>query len=104
MWGDAGLINSERRKHQRFPNLGRFFAPYGDGLRRIIDAKIAGEDIVVPEIQDPPKVVDLMEALRRSLDSVSTTKKKPAKVTLATSRGSKAKSQKPRGVRKAAAG
>ena len=85
-------------------NLKDYKDEYKDGLRRIIDAKIAGEEIVVPEIQDPPKVVDLMEALRRSLDSVSTTKKKPAKVTLATSRGSKAKSQKPRAVRKAAAG
>ena len=33
---------------------------YRDGLRRIIDAKIAGEEIVAPELQDPPKVVDLM--------------------------------------------
>ena len=48
-------------------------------LRRIIDAKIAGEEIVAPEEQEPPKVVDLMEALRRSLDSVSADKKKAAK-------------------------
>ena len=75
---------------------------YRDGLRRIIDAKIAGEEIVAPELQDPPKVVDLMEALRRSLDSVSTTKKKPAKVTLAASRKPKAKSRKSHAVKKAA--
>ena len=85
-------------------NLKDYKDEYRDGLRRIIDAKIAGEEIVVPEMQDPPKVVDLMEALRRSLDSVSTTKKKPAKVTLAASTRSKTKSQKPRAVRKAAAG
>lgn len=85
-------------------NLKDYKDEYSDGLRRIIDAKIAGEEIVAPEIQDPPKVVDLMEALRRSLDSISTTKKKPAKVTLATSRRSKAKSQKSQAVRKAAAG
>ena len=75
---------------------------YRDGLRQIIDAKIAGEEIVAPELQDPPKVVDLMEALRRSLDSVSTAKKKPAKVTLAASRKSKAKSRKSPAARKAA--
>lgn len=85
-------------------NLKDYKDEYKDGLRQIIDAKIAGEEIVAPEIQDPPKVVDLMEALRRSLDSVSTRKKKPAKVTLATSRRSKAKSQKSHAVRKAAAG
>ena len=59
-----------------------FRSEYTEGLRQIIDAKIAGEEIVAPEIQEPPKVVDLMEALRRSLDSVSTTKKKPAKAAL----------------------
>ena len=30
----------------------------------------------------PPKVVNLMEALRRSLDSVSATKQKPVKAAL----------------------
>jgi len=74
----------------------------GTGCARSIDAKIAGDEIVAPEFQDPPKVVDLMEALRRSLDSVSTTKKKPAKVTLAAPRKSKAKSRKSQAVRKAA--
>jgi DNA end-binding protein Ku len=56
---------------------------YKEGLRQIIDAKIAGEEFVAPEVQEPPKVVDLMEALRRSLDSVSKEKKKPAKVEMA---------------------
>jgi len=44
----------------------------------IIDAKIAGREIVAPEVQEPPKVVNLMEALRRSLDTISATQKKPA--------------------------
>jgi DNA end-binding protein Ku len=55
---------------------------YKEGLRQIIDAKIAGEEVVAPEVAEPPKVVDLMEALRRSLDSVSGEKKKPAKARL----------------------
>ena len=63
-------------------NLKEYKDEYKDGLRKIIDAKIAGEDIVAPEIQEPPKVVDLMEALRRSLNAVSTEKKKPAKADL----------------------
>jgi DNA end-binding protein Ku len=55
---------------------------YREGLRQIIDAKIAGEEFVAPEVQEPPKVVDLMEALRRSLDTVSKDKKKPAKAEI----------------------
>jgi DNA end-binding protein Ku len=49
---------------------------YQDGLREIIDAKVAGREIVAPEIEAPQKVVNLMEALRKSLDSISATKKK----------------------------
>ena len=60
-------------------NLKDYKDEYTEGLRQIIDAKIAGEEIVSLEAQEPPKVVDLMEALRRSLDSVSKEKKRPAK-------------------------
>jgi DNA end-binding protein Ku len=63
-------------------NLKDYKDEYREGLRQIIDAKIAGEEIIAPEVQEPPKVVDLMEALRRSLDSVSTEKKKPVKADL----------------------
>ena len=49
---------------------------YQVGLREIIDAKIEGREIVAQEIEAPPKVVNLMDALRRSLDTISTTKKK----------------------------
>ena len=51
---------------------------YQVGLREIIDAKIEGREIVTPEVEAPPKVVNLMEALRKSLDTISSTKKKPA--------------------------
>ena len=52
---------------------------YQEELRRIIDAKIAGEEIVSPIDEAPPKVVNLMEALRQSLERVSANKKKAAK-------------------------
>jgi DNA end-binding protein Ku len=56
------------------------FASYHDdyqtGLRDIIDAKIEGREIVTPEVEAPPKVVNLMEALRKSLDTVSASRKK----------------------------
>jgi len=51
---------------------------YQEGLRDIIDAKVAGREIVAPEVEAPPKVVNLMEALRKSLDSISANKKKTA--------------------------
>src|SRR5688500_6145533 len=53
---------------------------YQEELRRIIDAKIAGEEVVATAEETPPKVVNLMDALRQSLDRVSTGKKKTAKV------------------------
>ena len=49
---------------------------YQVGLREIIDAKIDGREIVAPEPEAPPKVVNLMEALRKSLDTISANKKK----------------------------
>jgi len=56
---------------------------YREGLQRIIDAKIAGEEIVAPSAEAPQKVVNLMEALKKSLDAVSSGRKKPAKATVA---------------------
>ena len=49
---------------------------YQEGLRGIIDAKIEGREVVAQEVEAPPKVVNLMEALRKSLDAVSAGKKK----------------------------
>jgi len=55
---------------------------YKEELRKVIDAKIAGREVVAPTIEAPPKVVNLMDALRKSLDSVSASKKKPARVAV----------------------
>jgi DNA end-binding protein Ku len=83
-------------------NLKDYKDEYKEGLRRIIDAKIAGEEVVAAEVQEPPKVVDLMEALRRSLNTVSAEKKKPAKVAMAAVPKVKAKAAN--GVKKRRAG
>jgi len=56
---------------------------YQVGLREIIDAKIEGREIVAPEVEAPPKVVNLMDALRKSLDSISANKKKAAPIARA---------------------
>jgi non-homologous end joining protein Ku len=52
---------------------------YQAELRSVIDAKIEGEEFVVKEEEAPTKVVGLMAALRKRLDSVSASKKKPAR-------------------------
>ena len=80
--------SSPRRSSWRKQVIETFDAPldlttykdeYREGLQKIIDAKIAGEEVVAPTIEAPPKVVNLMEALRKSLDAVGTSKKKTAK-------------------------
>lgn len=77
-------------------DVSSFTDSYQEELRRIIDAKVAGEEVVVQEEEAPAKVVDLMEALRRSLDSVSSGKKKTAKATLAASGASAARKSRKR--------
>jgi DNA end-binding protein Ku len=62
-------------------NLEEYRDEYQEELQRIIDAKIAGQEVVATAEETPPKVVNLMDALRQSLDRVSTGKKKTAKVT-----------------------
>lgn len=63
-------------------DIRNFTDTYQEALRGLIDAKVAGEEVVAPEEEAPAKVVDLMEALRRSLESVSAGKKTPKKATL----------------------
>jgi DNA end-binding protein Ku len=55
---------------------------YQVGLREIIDAKIEGREVISQEVEAPPKVVNLMDALRKSLDSISGAKKKPAVIEM----------------------
>ncbi len=63
-------------------NLAEYSDKYQEELQRIIDAKVAGEEVVATEEETPPKVVNLMDALRQSLDRVSTGKKKAAKAVI----------------------
>jgi len=69
-------------------DLTQYRDEYQDELRRIIDAKIAGEEVVGAPEEAPPKVVNLMDALRESLERVSSGKKRAAKA--ADAQGGKA--------------
>src|SRR5262249_42899662 len=64
-------------------NLDSYKDEYQVGLREIIDGKTGGREIVAPEVEAPPKVVTLMEALRKSLDSISAGKKKTTAAPIA---------------------
>jgi DNA end-binding protein Ku len=63
-------------------DLTEYSDKYQEELQRIIDAKVAGEEVVATAEETPPKVVNLMDALRQSLDRVSTGKKKAAKAEI----------------------
>jgi DNA end-binding protein Ku len=64
-------------------NLKDYKDEYKEELRKIIDARVAGEEYVAAEVEEPPtNVVDLMAALRKSLDAASAAKKQPAKAVL----------------------
>jgi DNA end-binding protein Ku len=61
-------------------NLSDYTDEYRAGLQRIIDGKIAGQEVIATtSAEAPPKVVNLMDALKKSLDAVSAGKKKTAK-------------------------
>jgi DNA end-binding protein Ku len=62
-------------------DLATFQDEYGEGLRQVIEAKIAGREVVVPSTPDLPPAGDFIEALRKSLEAVSHGKKKAAKVS-----------------------
>lgn len=61
-------------------DLADFRDEYQEQLRQLIEAKIAGREVVTPPEEAPAKVINLMEALRKSLDAVSAQRKRPAKV------------------------
>lgn len=68
-------------------DLTQYEDDYQRELRKVIDAKIAGEEISAPADEAPPKVVNLMEALRQSLERVSANKKKPVKLAKSATAG-----------------
>ena len=66
-------------------DLATYHDEYVEGLQKVIEAKIAGHEIVAPSAPATPRVVNLMDALKKSLDSVSAGKKKTAKASVGKS-------------------
>ena len=53
---------------------------YRSSLHEMLEAKLAGQEIKRPEpVEDETPVIDLMEALRQSVDEAQKQKKAPAK-------------------------
>ena len=58
-------------------DLGEYRDQYVDQLRAIIDAKIAGEEIVAAPEPEEPKIINLMDALKASVENARATAAKP---------------------------
>jgi DNA end-binding protein Ku len=72
-------------------DFSQYHDTYEDALRKMIDAKIEGEEIIATPEAPQPKVVNLMDALRKSLDEVSKTRKRTARATTKPRSGKVAK-------------
>jgi DNA end-binding protein Ku len=58
------LIESWTDKHFDFSH---YVDRYEEDVRKLIEAKVHGRDIVVPEVEEEPAVYNLMDALRKSM-------------------------------------
>jgi DNA end-binding protein Ku len=83
--GEVKLARQVIAAFERPLDLSDYRDAYRDQLQQVIDAKIAGEAITMPT---PPAIVpvNLMEALKESLQRISSAKKTPAKAGRSTKR------------------
>jgi len=63
---DGGLVMSTVRRAAKF-DPETFRDRYQDALRELVEAKTKGLERAPREVAEPPKVINLMEALKRSL-------------------------------------
>ena len=65
-------------------NLEKYTDLYTRKLEQLIEAKVAGQELVTPPATPGPQVINLMEALKQSVARVqgtNSTKKEPRKTT-----------------------
>jgi DNA end-binding protein Ku len=72
-------------------DLGQFHDVYTEKLTELIEAKVAGKELVSPPASQEPGVINLMDALKQSVQQVKPPKRaaaseKPAKKTAASAR------------------
>jgi len=49
-------------------DFGKYRDVYTDKLTKLIEAKVAGAEIVAPPVQEQAQIINLMDALRQSVD------------------------------------
>lgn len=83
------------------PHLTEYKDTYTDKLREIIEAKVEGQEVVTPPEEEAPPVINLMEALRKSVEERGGAKpepppelKRPKKKMAKSMRPAKAKRKK----------
>jgi DNA end-binding protein Ku len=59
-------------------DLGQFTDVYTDKLAQLIEAKVAGEELVSPPPEEEPEVINLMQALQKSVARVKKPERKMA--------------------------
>src|SRR5205085_8181228 len=70
---DAAQAKLARQLVQTFEaplDLSTFSDSYVEGLRKVIDDKIAGREVVGAPAPEAPRVINLAEALRQSLETL----------------------------------
>lgn len=83
--GDAATVSStsqelkltkqlmEGLQEDKF-DIGKYTDTYTERLTALIQSKVEGKELVTPEATDEPQVINLMDALKASIEKVSTTK------------------------------
>lgn len=60
-------------------DFAKYHDTYDAALEKLVEAKVAGKEIVAPPSEEEPQVINLMEALQKSLDAAKA-KAKPPKI------------------------
>lgn len=56
-------------------DLSSFHDVYEERLQELIDAKVEGREVVAPDSEEAPKVINLMDAIRKSMKRIKTPEK-----------------------------
>src|SRR5437660_7171288 len=64
----------------------KFEDKYEDALKELLKKKQSGEKIEVPKQREPAKVINLMDALRRSVDAAAASRRTPKKAARSNAR------------------
>jgi DNA end-binding protein Ku len=67
-------------------DIGRYSDTYTEKLAKVIEAKVAGKELVSPPPEEEPQVINLMQALKESVQRIQTPRKKKPSRKMAASK------------------